>query len=188
LEFGCEAGNFLTETLRVIDKFLIQGSSHMTNSQGHALPKLSLEDERDITAVIMRFATAVDTRNWPLLRSCFDNEIDVHYESSMRCNDLDELMKIMEDIHQGFGKSLHRNTNIVINSCPGGAMCQTYVNGIFMYPDGSMAGEAEGTYDDFLIRVDGEWKIKKRHFVPIRLRRPAAEGEHVAFPSSKGLL
>lgn len=155
----------------------------MSNSQDGALGELSIQDERDITAVIMRFATAVDTRDWALLRSCFDDEIDVHYESTLRSSSGDELMKLMEEIHQGFGKTLHRNTNIVISSSPGGAKCSTYVNGIFMYPDGSMAMEAEGYYDDFLVRDGGHWKIKKRHFVPVRMRRPAAEGARLEFPS-----
>lgn len=156
----------------------------MNNLPDPVVSELSLQDERDITAVIMRFATAVDTRDWVLLRTCFDDEIDVHYENTLRCSNADELMTIMEEIHQGLGKSLHRNTNLVINSSPGGATCRTYVNGIFMYPDGRMAIEAEGYYDDFLVRVDGRWRIKKRHFVPVRMRRPAAEAERLDFPSA----
>ncbi len=37
---------------------------------------VSIEDERSIIAVLLRYATGIDTRDWNLFRTCFSEDFE----------------------------------------------------------------------------------------------------------------
>ena len=37
-------------------------------------------DKQQIAEVLIRYATGIDSKDWPVLRSCFTDEIDVDYQ------------------------------------------------------------------------------------------------------------
>jgi 3-phenylpropionate/cinnamic acid dioxygenase small subunit len=38
-------------------------------------------DKEQISEVLVRYATGIDSKDWPVLRSCWADEIDVDYSS-----------------------------------------------------------------------------------------------------------
>ena len=56
-----------------------------------------LVDRALISDVVVRFAIALDTRDWPLLRSCLAARVEVDYPDSVTPENLDEV--IVHDAH-----------------------------------------------------------------------------------------
>jgi hypothetical protein len=131
---------------------------------------LTLEDERQITGVILNYATGIDRRDYALFRSCFTDDIEADYGAAGGSFTTgDELTDHMEKMHRDLGLTLHRNTNIVITAADGGAEARTYVDALLMTKMNMIAFDPVGYYDDFLVRTLEGWKIKKRKFILVRL-------------------
>ena len=61
----------------------------------------SAEDERQIIALINRYATGLDTADWALLRSCWADEVDVDYDTGQTWSSADALNEFMEHFIPG---------------------------------------------------------------------------------------
>jgi hypothetical protein len=131
---------------------------------------LSIEDERDITSVILRYATAIDTRDWPLFRTCFTADAISEYGTFGSWSTSDQLARFMEDAHLNVGPTLHRMSNIVIAGDAGKARARTYVDALLMPQQaGGIPHRGIGYYDDELSKSAGGWKITKRVFTGVRI-------------------
>ena len=131
---------------------------------------LSIEDERAIAAVLVRYATAVDRREWSLFKTCFMDDFVGDYGELKRWSGADEITKYMIDVHVPFGLTLHRITNIVVEASAGGAVARSYVDAILMPRESGGPGRhAAGFYDDEFVKDRNEWRIKKRKFTPVRI-------------------
>jgi hypothetical protein len=143
---------------------------------------LTVEDERQITGVILNYATGIDRRDYVLFRSCFTDDIEADYGAGGGAfTTADQLTDHMEKMHRDLGLTLHRNTNIVITAVNGGAEARTYVDALLMTTTGTLAVNPAGYYDDFLVSTHKGWKIKKRKFTLVRL-----EGRHPDHPRPDG--
>jgi hypothetical protein len=143
---------------------------------------LAIDDERQITAVILNYSTGIDRRDYVLFRSCFADDIEADYgPGGGTFSTGDQLTDHMERMHRDLGFTLHRNTNIVISSVTGGASARTYVDALLMTTKGALAVNPVGYYDDFLVRTEKGWRIKKRKFTLVRL-----EGQHPDHPRPDG--
>ena len=130
---------------------------------------LSLQDERDIAAVLTQYVTGIDTKNVNLIRASFADEIDADYAPTMKYTTGDQVAEVMDVIHRNVGATLHRLTNMAIASEGDGAKVRTYVDAILMSQDGSETlVEAAGYYDDYLVKEKGGWKIKRRRLSIVR--------------------
>jgi hypothetical protein len=131
---------------------------------------LTLEDEREITGVILRYATAIDTRDWLLFRGCFSADVRSEYGSFGSWNTSDQLARFMEDAHLNVGPTLHRMSNIVIIGDAGQARARTYVDALLMpLQAGGTPNRGIGYYDDELSKSVNGWKISKRVFTSVRI-------------------
>lgn len=120
------------------------------------------EDEREIVALINRYATALDTADWPLLRSCWADEVDVDYGTGETWSSADALNAFMEHFHAGL-TTMHMNSNFVIAEAGDGrATGRTYFKALLLRPDGSLFLRADGWYNDCFEKMGSEWKIAKR--------------------------
>ena len=127
---------------------------------------LTLEDEREITRLMTGYAWGIDSRNYDIFRTSFDDEIVAEYPSNTFTTG-DAITAYMEARHRDLGPTLHRNTNVNITEVPDGASVITYVDAVLTARDASTVWRARGYYDDLVIRTQGGWKIKKRRFVPV---------------------
>lgn len=130
----------------------------------------SAEDEREIIALINRYATGLDSADWALLRSCWADEVDVDYGTGETWSSADALNAFMEHFHAGL-TTMHMNSNFVLSDASDGrATGRTYFKALLLRPDGSLFLRADGWYNDCFEKIGSEWKITKR-----RVRMIAAE-------------
>ncbi len=123
----------------------------------------SAQDEREIVALINRYATALDSANWALLRTCWADEVDVDYDTGEQWTSGAALNKFMESFHTGL-KTMHMNGNFVLEDAgKDRARGRTYFKALLLRPDGSLFIRADGWYNDEFARIGGEWKITRRH-------------------------
>jgi len=112
----------------------------------------ALRDE--IEELVTRYATALDLRDWDMLRTVFADDAHIDYGPLMGTwDDADEFTAFMRQAHASAGRSIHRMTNIVV--APGGALAaRTYGDSIIL----DAANEANGDhgaaiYDDTFVRT-----------------------------------
>jgi ketosteroid isomerase-like protein len=131
---------------------------------------LPAEDERAISAVLVRYATAIDRRDWPLFATCFTDDVVTDYGDIGKWTALKPFADYMEKGHLKVGPTMHKLSNFVITGRGDHAAATSYIDALLLplAPGGSIR-RAEGRYEDQLVRVKGEWKISNRRFVSVRI-------------------
>lgn len=131
---------------------------------------LGAADDRAVTAVLLRYATALDTRDWPLFRSCFTEDVEADYTGFGRWRGPREITEFMREAHLDVGPTLHRITNISIWWDDDDARSRCYVDAVLMpMQAGGPVQRGIGWYDDRLARTSEGWKISRRIFTPVLL-------------------
>jgi len=125
-------------------------------------------DRQEIGDVLIRYATAIDGRDWNLLRGCFTADCAVDYGPVGSWSGVEELVTFMVAAHAGAGHTLHRVTNVVAEVDGDDATARAYVDALIMNPDGSGGVTAAGSYADRLVRTADGWQIATRTFTPAR--------------------
>lgn len=124
-----------------------------TNSEGHL----------DILAVLARYATALDQRDWPLLDQVFTE--DVVFDSGewvMRSRA--EAVAAIRPYLDGCGPTQHLLGNYRIQLAGGRARSQVYVRAFHVGTAelSSTLYEMFGEYSDELVRTQAGWRIAHR--------------------------
>jgi len=122
------------------------------------------DDKEQIVEVLIRYATGIDSKDWPLFRSCWTDEIDVDYQQLGRFTSADALTEVMTRLHENMGPTYHRLSNFVIAVDGDRATARSYVHAVLMLqPDDSTNWvDALGHYDDIFVRTQGGWRIRER--------------------------
>jgi hypothetical protein len=131
---------------------------------------MTADDERAIIAVLIRYATGIDTRDWSLFRTCFTDDFVGDYGDFGHWHSGDAITASMEDMHRTVGPTLHRMSNFVITGNAESATARSYVDALLTPAEPS--GDPHcgiGYYDDQLIKQGGSWRIAKRHFVAVQI-------------------
>ena len=121
-------------------------------------------DRQQIAEVLIRYATGIDSKDWPLLRSCWTDEIDVDYQQLGRFTSADALTDVMRQLHENMGPTYHRLSNFVIAVEGDRATARSYVQAVLMLQpnDSTNWVDALGHYDDVFVRTPDGWRIKER--------------------------
>ena len=127
------------------------------------------EDRQDIADVLLRYATGIDCRNWPLFRTAFTEDCELDYGEIGSWRGVDAVTDFMETSHAMAGHTMHRLTNQVITIDGDRAEARTYVDGLIMFGDAGSGVNAVGFYDDDMVRTAAGWRIAKRRFTPVRV-------------------
>lgn len=125
----------------------------------------------DITAVLLRYATAIDTKNWQLFRSCFTDDVDADYGEIGRWSDADSITAFMANVHQAMSDTKHMLHNMVIDVVDAGhASAVTYVHTVqALAADPKQWVDAVGQYRDELVSTPDGWRIARRRFTQTRM-------------------
>ena len=127
----------------------------------------SLIDRTAISEVVYRYATAVDTRDWPLYRSCFMDNVEIDFSSwnpeAKAKLSSDQWTQMVKEGVSGFEATQHMSSNHVHTIDGDRAVCVSYMQAEhFLQTDG---GTKEctlgGYYTNELIRTGDGWKIRK---------------------------
>lgn len=128
------------------------------------------DDERSIIAVLLRYATALDTRDWGLFRSCFAEDLEADYGSFGRWRGPREITDFMREAHAQIGPTLYRLTNFTVENDCGQVRARSYVDALMMPATaGGPVHRGIGWYDDRMVRTSDGWKISRRSFTAIKL-------------------
>ena len=121
-------------------------------------------DTEQIADVLIRYATGIDSKDWPLLRSCWTDEIDVDYQQLGHFTSPDALTDVLRQLHENMGPTYHRLSNFVISVEGDRATVRSYVHAVLMLQpdDDTNWVDALGHYDDVFVRTADGWRINKR--------------------------
>ena len=124
-----------------------------------------LLDRAAITDVVNRYATGLDRRDWPLLRSIFDDEIDMEYTSvGIKAGrySADRWVRSSEVLFAGFGPTQHTLTNHAIEVRGDAAHCVMYMRAEHFIEQDAPAENRwtiGGYYTVDLARLANGWRI-----------------------------
>ena len=127
------------------------------------------EDRQDISEVLVRYATGIDRRDWPLFRTVFTDDCELDYGEIGAWSGVDAVTDFMEQTHALLGHTMHRLSNMVITVDGNRALSRTYLDGVMMAPDNKSGVSAIGFYDDELVRTADGWRIARRRFTAVRV-------------------
>jgi 3-phenylpropionate/cinnamic acid dioxygenase small subunit len=127
------------------------------------------EDRQDITDVLLRYATGIDRRDWPLFRTVFADDCELDYGEVGSWKGVDAVTEFMQQAHAMAGHTMHRLTNQVITVDGDSAEARTYVDALIMLGDNISGVNAAGFYDDDLVRTDDGWRVTRRRFIQVRV-------------------
>jgi 3-phenylpropionate/cinnamic acid dioxygenase small subunit len=129
-----------------------------------------MEKDRDeIRGVLVRYATAIDTRNWTLFRTCFTENASTDYGSIGAWSDVHSIARFMEAAHIDFGNTNHMLSNFVIEVHGDRARATSYVHVVLAYArDPGNWVDSVGRYEDTLVRTSVGWQIAERRTILTR--------------------
>ncbi len=128
------------------------------------------EIDNEIVAVLVRYARAVDTRDWALFRTCFTDDMTADYGDVGSWQDLDDLVDFMDRAHLGMGATQHRLSNFFVQVQGDRATSVTYVHVVAMLASGPEDWiDSIGSYEDTLVRAGDGWRISQRTYRTTRM-------------------
>lgn len=127
------------------------------------------DDRQDICDLLVRYATGIDRRDWPLFRTVFTDDCELDYGEIGNWKGVDAVADFMEKVHALAGHTLHRLTNQAIAIDADSATACTYVDGLIMAGDNNSGVNAIGFYDDEVVRTVAGWRIARRRYTQVRI-------------------
>ncbi|MGH3971326.1 MAG: nuclear transport factor 2 family protein [Mycobacterium sp.] len=127
------------------------------------------EDRQDISDLLVRYATGIDRRDWPLFRTVFTDDCELDYGEIGAWTGVDAVTEFMQQAHAMAGHTLHRLSNQVIAVDGDKAEARTYVDALIMVGDNTSGVNGIGYYDDDLVRTGACWRIARRRFTAVRV-------------------
>ncbi len=128
-----------------------------------------LVDRQAIADVLIRYATALDSRDWPLLGSCFTSDGVTDYQELGGVNEGPEaIIRLCHGALSGLDASQHLITNIAVELDGDRATASCYFQAQHTYRglDGGDNFLVGGTYRDSLVRGANGWQIQHRTLEP----------------------
>ena len=124
-----------------------------------------LADRTAVTDVVLRYATALDTRDWDLLRTCFTDDVVTHYGPGPAQEGYEAFERTSRAWLPPQVRSQHLIANVVVEVTDEGASSSAYVRADHVHED--LPGEHLeflGRYLDELVRTSEGWRIRHRRF------------------------
>ena len=136
-------------------------------SEARQLDLRQVADRTAISDVVYRYATAMDSRDWPLFQSCFADEVEIDFSSwhpdvqfTVTASDWVQRVKIGLS---GFDTTQHYSSNHVHTLDGDRATCVSYMRAehFLTTENGLEECTLGGYYTNTLIRTGDGWKIKR---------------------------
>jgi hypothetical protein len=120
-----------------------------------------LLDTRDVVATQVRYATALDTRDWALLRTCFTADAVAEYDGKPPCQGYPAIEDLCRRALAPLSRTQHLLGNHAVALAGDEASAQCYLQAQHVRPDGSTFVIA-GCYRDRLRRTPEGWRLSRR--------------------------
>ena len=137
---------------------------------------LSINDKFEIIDVMNNYAKGIDTKNYDLFRSIFDDSVEVNiiYDPSFRSGEpvsfqgIDAWVKYVENAISEYRSTQHLLGNPLIKYEDGIAKARTDLQATHYYKDkDNEKTTLWGYYDTHMINNGGSWKIIKHTLTSI---------------------
>lgn len=124
-------------------------------------------DELAIQRLMIRYATALDFRDWDLLATCFVPTARVTYPSAPVLEDCDAVIDHCQQALQRYEETQHALTNLTVHLDGDRAEATCYLRGEHVIADdrGRRRWTLGGRYEDVLVRTSVGWRIAERRLV-----------------------
>src|SRR5262249_4956690 len=122
----------------------------------------ALTDRLELDDLGTRYATAVDTKDWELYRTCFTPDAAIDYTSAGGIRgSVDEITAWLDKALANFTHTIHYVTNraVVVDGDVGTGRL-AYYNPMQLKADTFLI--ATGYYNDRYVRTDDGWRISER--------------------------
>ena len=138
--------------------------------------ELSINDKFKIIDVMNNYAKGIDTKDYDLFRSIFDNSVEVNiiYDSSFRSGEpvsfegADEWVQYVRNVVNEYRSTQHMLGNPLIKYEDGVAKARTDLQATHYYKDkDNEKTTLWGYYDTHMVNNDGSWKIIKHTLTSI---------------------
>src|SRR5690349_18462064 len=116
-----------------------------------------MTDREELIDLTIRYATAIDSRQYPLLSTVFTADADLDYGEVGHWTGAAEITEFMEAAHVGATHTMHRMSNQVIEIAGDNATMRTYVDALILFEGGG--ANPVGYYDDRAVRTSHGWRI-----------------------------
>lgn len=127
-------------------------------------------DHELISDVLVRYATGIDTKDWPLFRTCFTDDVHADYGQIGVWKGVDEITAYMTTTHARMPRTNHMMSNFSIEVDGDRASATSYVHVVLVIAeDPVMWIDGVGQYADELVRTDAGWRIRDRRYSMSRL-------------------
>jgi hypothetical protein len=126
-------------------------------------------DRAEVQDLLVRYATALDSRDWALLTACFTGDGVTDYGDFGGVNEGPEaIVELCRSALGGLDASQHMITNMVISieGDTGSAVCYFQAQHVVRGTDGGENYLVGGTYRDRLTRTADGWRIAHRTLQP----------------------
>ncbi len=133
------------------------------------------DDRGDIGELLIRYATGIDRRDWPLFRTVFTADCELDYGEIGQWHGVDAVTEFMQLAHAAAGHTMHRITNRTVELDGDRAAARSYVDGLIMAADNRSGVNAVGFYDDEIVKTPQGWRIARRRFTPVRVTTVGGE-------------
>ena len=125
----------------------------------------SLLEHQNIKDLEIRYAVAIDSKNWPLLQSCFasDGMVDYGPEIGQHVGP-DAIVAVVRGILENLDATQHLTGNYQIRVDGDEAFCVSYLHAQHYLTEAAagLTFTLGGIYRDTLARTADGWKIKLR--------------------------
>ena len=127
-------------------------------------PPSRMTDREEIFDLAVRYATALDSRDWPLLRSCFLPDVVGVYEGLGEVHGYEGIEDLCRRALEPLDVSQHILSNFVVQLHGDEADFSCYLHAQHVKQDakGGPLFVVAGQYTDVHRRTDEGWKIARR--------------------------
>ena len=166
-------GTYMVANFKKILLTLIFSIQIMANTMAS---DLSVNDKLEIIDVMNNYAKGIDTKNYDLFRSIFDDNVEVNiiYDSSFRSGEpvsfegIDSWVQYVEDAISEYRNTQHMLGNPLIKYENGIVKARTDLQATHYYKNKDNEKiTLWGYYDTHMINKEGSWKIIKHTLTSI---------------------
>lgn len=138
------------------------------------MPLIPSEDWVQLYDLVTRYSRGLDTKDYDLVRSVWAPDARISYDLSnvgvdralLTYHSGEEMARDAQHIHEPLLATMHRNSNHWFDIHGDNATGRVYVDLFEVRVSDGVPSTVHhlGWYNDVYVRIDGEWRIKERHF------------------------
>lgn len=123
----------------------------------------TLLDERDIQRQLIKFARAMDERDWQAIRAIVAEDVTADFGTG-EVQGSSSVIELIRSYLDNCGATQHLLGNILIDVDGGQATSESYVSDMHLSKNRELdvSFRTLGNYSDAWVKADGVWRMSKR--------------------------